>query len=63
MKGELIMNLPEIAMLAIACLLVLFMLGIILIVTLGLIALVDVIFDTQLIKRVKNWMFFYEESK
>ena len=57
------MNLPEIAMLAIACLLVLFMLGIILIVTLGLIALVDVIFDTQLIKRVKNWMFFYEESK
>lgn len=56
------MNFVEIAMLISSCVLVMVMIVIIMLITLGIAAFTDLVFDTKLLKRVKDWMFYYEES-
>lgn len=57
------MNLTELFIMIKALGMVILIMFIFLLLTLGLLALVDLLFETKLLKRVENWIFYYEDEE
>ena len=57
------MNLTELFIMIKALGLVALTMFIFLVLMLGLFALVDLLFQTKLLKRVENWIFYYEDEE
>lgn len=57
------MNLTELFIVIKALGLVVLTMFIFLVLMLGLFALVDLLFQTKLLKRVENWIFYYEDEE